>query len=83
MYRPKNWKKIKDKLTDSVLAMPQEYFQGFDTGIEAGADAILEALKEGGLEVDFDDYGADFDEVACREMCSSKGWLVFIPDKEG
>jgi len=48
-YRPKNWDKIVANLEsprDEVFSDPgQNYDSGFEHGIEAGADAIIEAIQ--------------------------------------
>ena len=69
MYRPKNWKNpfkgVKWTGDDHLV----------DDAYEAGADAILEALKERG-KYNTAGYGTtDFPQA--RE-----GWFVFIPDEQ-
>jgi len=48
---------------------------------EAGADAMLEALKELGKY--YNDVEAPCKTIAVLQEIKERGWLVFIPDKEG
>ena len=61
MWRPEDWEKNK----------PSHMTIGANCAYEAGADAILEALKR---------IGSKVDEL---ESLDRKGWRVFIPDDKG
>lgn len=58
MWRPENW---------GNPYAPADYPSGVVSAYEAGADAMLEALRRGG--------------TAERQL-GRDGWLVFIPDEE-
>ena len=63
MWRPEGWKEIVDNISDPSGS------PSFFLGIEAGADAILEALIAIGRPIKDDVmYGV-----------KGKGWITFIP----
>lgn len=91
MWRPKNWDnpyKLSDKAKEKGYALiPGD---GWHYGYEAGADAILEALKKEGKYIDASEYPYGFvlNEIPPIQRLTRmfKGWVVIIPDeriKEG
>lgn len=74
MWRPDNWNKIKPVST-------VDWETGnFQRGVEAGADAMLEALKSIGLRLDSNLVG-DYWHTQIDDIVGyRKGWLVFIPE---
>lgn len=75
-WRPSDWKEhlgiimVNDNLSN---------LECFKQGIEAGADALWEALKE---KEDTRYYGVGEIEEICLET-DEAGWLVFIEDDKG
>lgn len=69
-WRPKDWKIQRTN--------PPHYEDKFEymAGYEDGADAMLEALKRGGL------YRKPWYDEALGVKHNERGWLVFIPDDE-
>ena len=87
MYRPKDWKNPYEPIGADLNKM------GNEIAFEAGADAMLEALKKCGVYGQYtegvyegpwlvDDDGSYFgiEDVVSGE--NKKGHLVFIPDEE-
>ena len=78
MWRPDNWNKIKPVST-------VDWKTGdFQRGVEAGADAILQALKERPETMFIIGARAGADPSLLKFGIENKrGWLVFVPeDKE-
>lgn len=75
-YRPKNW--------DAQWVIPVPKVDTRTDLIEAGADAILEALKAEGLAIKVEDENT-IDDIAVMSWLDDKldktpeGTLVFIP----
>ena len=81
-WRPDDWDKFKphssyelgEQTHDSVLGKI-----AFSEGVEAGADAIVRALRE--------EQGVRITKATSMTTTpifeKAEGWLVFIPDKEG
>lgn len=91
MYRPDNWEETKFYSCMKLTGGGGEYSDIYDV-FEAGADAILGALKKNSL------YGEYLDDVVISARVkkddpdwaepffgsiTKKGWLVYIPDEEG
>ncbi len=75
MYRPEGWKEIKDAIHGKIN-IDDPYYEGeVDEGIEAGADAMLEKLKDSGTFT----YGHHSPDIGDQEI---SGYWVFIPDEE-
>ena len=82
-YRPGGWKNRYKPMADREPHWPiQVRIQALETAFEAGADAMIEALKAKGLHFE----KASPDELA-RVIpfldAVDTGTLVFIPDEEG
>jgi len=60
MYRPENWVNPHDLSGEKYIGLLDKHY-----AFEAGADAMLEALKH---------------RVGSRRNKGNSGWLVFIPD---
>lgn len=69
-WRPEGWQTLKAKNYPLHCFTPDDCV---GMAFEAGADAILEALKQTGTPT-----GLKYTAYANDR----KGWLVFIPDKE-
>jgi len=67
MYRPEGWEDKKDELVSSALEQTTSYIEDMGNMYEAGADAMLEGLREEG-------------KVAHIEVRDKRGVVVFIPD---
>jgi len=74
MWRPDDWLKIKNSLmshgTRFAIAVESH---NYEEAFEAGADAMLEALKKEGSFF----HGRDWAQVEIDRA----GWLVLIPDE--
>lgn len=68
MYRPPNWKKFWDSEDAMLFDEAQIY--------EAGADAMLKALKENGKFT----YGCHIPEIELEDAPDVSGYWVFIPE---
>ena len=66
-WRPKDWQTEKPRWRGGILGW---IYDGFDDGVEAGADAILEALRK--------HYTLGY----CAVQGLGFGWQVLIPDKK-
>lgn len=77
MWRPNNWEKLKIDLTIELLKRikPRRKPRG-EEFVEAGADAVLEALRVGGV------YRKAVVDEHSPNTPIRKGWIVFIPDEE-
>lgn len=76
-WRPKDWERMKPAVVQSRMA---------DNSFEAGADAMLEALRKEGNDVNISDgirlfSGGQSFTLYHTEGTTSKGKLVFIPDE--
>lgn len=71
MWRPDNWDEIANKLEMEWCSVDPVEITAYGCGIEAGADAMLEALKAKGVR----GYGKVVNGVA------QAGWMVFIEDE--
>lgn len=85
MWRPKNWEKFRPELLEAT----EEIHAIYDRGIEVGASAILEALRETGIstedEIDIAEWPVDnLSDVALILFgkIKPKGRIVFIPDEQ-
>jgi len=78
-WRPKNWDEQKEVITKRYAYLDKLRDKiHFGDGLEAGADALLEALrKECGVRVTKDTM-----MMTAPIFERADGWLVFIPDKE-
>jgi len=81
MYRPDNWEDIKQSILEEPNGMDK--YCCADCGdkiLEAGIDAILEALKKGAISENHDD-----DDYIAIEITKGtglkKGYLVFFPEE--
>ena len=82
MYRPKNWLKTKrDIIAEAPLRAKANEENVVDL-YEAGADAMLEALKEEAVECPANKEPFDFCGMTVHNSKSRRGWLVFIPEEE-
>lgn len=68
-WRPKNWLKLYRKFYRTGESSTRETY-------EAGADAVLEALKVDGKHTD-----GKAPTLSINVRPEQQGWLVFIPDK--
>lgn len=86
MWRPESWEEVIREVWGKATQIGEQ----FPVGFEAGADAMLEALKElpttvygillEGLVID---KNGEFKDIPCDANCyRKKGWLIFIPDEE-
>ena len=74
-WRPEGWEEIRKR----VVYGDMENGYTWSTGFEAGADAMLKALREAGMYGDGDN--PDWIEPLCLcIMPGMKGYLVFIPE---
>ena len=76
-WRPENWENKYDK--EEWHTEVDWQLEDLAIAYEAGADAMLEALKEGGYRTEY---------IPTSEMAKNtgklkfgKGWLAFIPDE--
>ena len=67
-WRPKGWKNLWDKQPSDCLATPSPVW-------EAGADAMLEALKAKGAYMTPEQM-----RLLAPDAKYGYGWLVFIPE---
>jgi len=87
MWRPKNWASIKYHNISREIYDTHEVELGYQF-FEAGADAMLEALKKQGIPNDvYQSYlkGAILQGLDIKQPYTyfgKKGTLVFIPDEE-
>ena len=75
MYRPENWERIEKDIHNKLIRQERVSKLSLDDAIEAGADAMLEALKKERCQLpdcNFDGY----------DSLGRKGTLVFIPDEQ-
>ena len=75
MWRPKNWKNpnhLKDTDGDYYNQYPEFAIY------EAGADAMLEALKDGGVFT----YGYHTPDIELGDAKGESGYWCFIPHEE-
>lgn len=88
MWRPDNWERIKPKKQSKGIVGISE--PNFDYGVEAGADAMLEALKVKGVqgEIHSTFWGNSIWWVGLNNVSEfldghlkENGWLIFIPDE--
>lgn len=79
--RPENWDEIVREL--SYINAPWQEVSGYESGLEHGADAILEALEEHTIDIEVEPwYRTIYDQTFKPSGIKSKGKLIFIPDKE-
>ena len=89
-WRPEGWE---NPLTPQRLAEDHNDFEDVAQAYESGADAMLAALREGGVYGQYTegvyegpwlvgDGGEYFDISDVVSDENKKGYLVFIPDKE-
>jgi hypothetical protein len=88
MWRPEGWKTpnivaLKEVKAGLVTADQVRYLTEQECkAYEAGADALLEALKKDGQFVNNDGL-KPYGMVLARSLKrGEKGWLAFIPDKD-
>ena len=72
MYRPKNW----DEQRANVFGSVSEHSVHEDYLFEAGADAMLEALRESGVFT----YGNHTPDIDLGDAPEESGYWVFIPE---
>ncbi len=72
-WRSEGWDKLKNALISKLL--PGFCVSSYAKGVEDGADAILEGLKEETIIETFTEFPLDVTVPIDR-----KGYLVFIPD---
>lgn len=77
-WRPENWKNPFVNPIYYDLLMTKETLEDFKQTFEAGADAMLKALREdGGHRVLPQDNEIP---VKLNQLFPKVGWVVFIPD---
>lgn len=76
MWRPNDWDKIKP-----ITKVNIRYDDGFGDGVEAGADAMLKALKEGGAFIRGAEVASE-PSVISINVPNVRGTVVFILDEE-
>jgi len=74
-YRPYNWEKIKVGLFSDAILNQDDFL---DRLIEAGADAMLEALIAQGR---YYRLHRTFTPPGYKQSVRAPGWVVFIPEK--
>jgi hypothetical protein len=82
-WRPENWPEILKKLNVSENVRDLILDGDFASGVEAGADAMLEAFRKDGEKVNeyspSDTFRSLVLPVKNREV---KGTIIFIPDDD-
>ena len=75
--RPPDWEKIKPKMYLAIESteLDGQFVRGYERGVEAGADAMLGALKAQVGTV----YCHKGDEAIYSYELDKSGWLIFIP----
>ena len=80
-WRPGNWEQIAEKAATISLTRREDDTEPaiitFRQLVEAGADAMLEVLKESGVQVTKNTL-----MITTPNSWKVDGWLVFIPDNE-
>ena len=71
-WRPENWE---ETYLDPQKEGADDYLYGFNAGVDAGGDAMLEALKKEGQY-----WGKIVEKPAFNT--TKIGWLVFIEETE-
>jgi len=83
MLRPKNWDKIKPKFLDK----DEDRKDIFDSGVEAGADAMYQPAYDKGRKDEREALKQNGDRLEGQKRRgyiwdkAMYGWLVFIPEK--
>lgn len=82
-WRPSNWKNPHKDYWGKEMTLKEDYETNQHFSYEAGADAMLEALKKDAAYMNGDTIipaQGKCPEIHCPG--GMVGWLVFIPDKE-
>jgi len=74
-WRPEYWEEIKPSLDSDDPY--DEFANGYDSGVEDGADAMLEKLKEEG----FFTYGNHTPDIGLDDASDKSGYWCFIPEE--
>lgn len=88
MYRPKDWdRQILELLNRMPISNSAEGKVFGMNCLEAGADAMLEALRKEGMPIShierWQDIKTQMEKFNISPAIGNAiGWLVFIPDKE-
>ncbi len=78
-WRPTDWEGRVDAIEPANCTKTETEYYHFLDGVEAGADAMLVALRGNGGRVAIEDSWAS---INIQIYKGSMGTLVFIPDKE-